>query len=441
MPLSHAIAETQPSGGLTDRVSERLDARLQSHVDHPIAVALSGGGDSMVLLDIAADWARRRGRRLLALTVDHRLNPDSKTWVDFARDAAFSAGADWRGLDWLGAKPVTGLPAAARAARHALIADAARAAGARVMLFAHTADDVEEGDWMREQGSTLGALRPWSPSPVWPQGRGLMLMRPLLGERRAALRAHLRSRGLDWIDDPANDDHRFARPRARAALAEISGHPSTALSSEHLARGSECHECAASPEGLITAPRTLDASALAAAMVCAGGGDVLPRGDRLARLITRLDADEDFTAVLSGARLTASGPTVAIMREAGEYARRSVGPLNLTPGEPADWDGRFEIEVEVPGWSVLPAAGRMAQLSKPDRAWLANFPAALRATLPVLFRDDRAAPVLAWRAARVRCLVGERLDLALDQTTHENDLRPEDHGAKPSNPLFLTTQP
>src|SRR5690606_9178284 len=89
--------------------------------------------------------------------------------------------------------------------------------GARVILFAHTADDVAEGDRMRAEGSTLGRLRDWSPSPAWPEGRGLMLLRPMLDVSRSELRDWLRGQGADWIDDPANEDLRYARARARVA--------------------------------------------------------------------------------------------------------------------------------------------------------------------------------------------------------------------------------
>ncbi|HZW16533.1 MAG TPA: tRNA lysidine(34) synthetase TilS, partial [Brevundimonas sp.] len=196
-----------------------------------MALALSGGGDSMALLAVAAGWASDHRRRVLALTVDHHLNPDSPGWTAFARDTALAAGADWRGLSWEGPKPVAGLPAAARAARHRLIADAARAAGARVVLFAHTADDVAEGDVMRAEGSTLGRLRDWSPSPVWPEGRGLMLLRPMLDVRRRELRDWLTGRGTDWIDDPSNSDPKYARSRARASL--LPGQPTLALSRQN----------------------------------------------------------------------------------------------------------------------------------------------------------------------------------------------------------------
>ncbi|MCS5143916.1 ATP-binding protein, partial [Klebsiella pneumoniae] len=142
--------------GLAERVFARLDARLSRNVERPVALALSGGGDSIALLRLATEWAGARGRRLLALSVDHGLNPDSARWNGFARQAAMTAGADWRGLRWEGDKPRTGLTAAARSARHRLIAGAARAAGARVVLFAHTADDIAEADLMRREGATLG---------------------------------------------------------------------------------------------------------------------------------------------------------------------------------------------------------------------------------------------------------------------------------------------
>ena len=57
-----------------------LDRRLAAGSTAPIAVALSGGGDSRALALMAADWAQVHGRRLAILTVDHGLNPDSAAW-------------------------------------------------------------------------------------------------------------------------------------------------------------------------------------------------------------------------------------------------------------------------------------------------------------------------------------------------------------------------
>lgn len=411
MPLRRATLASDAD--LTARVHAILDARLERDVARPVAVALSGGGDSMALLAVAADWAAARGRRVLALTVDHGLNPDSARWSELARLTAERLGAEWRNLSWAGDKPAAGLPAAARRARHALIAEAARTAGARVVLFGHTADDVAESALMQAEGSTLGTLRVWSPSPVWPEGRRLMLLRPLLDERREVLRDYLTARGLDWIDDPANTDLRFGRSRARAALAGAA--PTARVTPEQVSGMAP----AVSEAGGVSLTRAVDRRTLAMALVCAGGGDALPRGARLDRLIGRLRSGEAFTANLCGARIAADGADVIVMREAGEFARKHTPPLPLTPGFPAVWDGRFEIGTDQTGWAVVSAAGRLAALSPADRKALRTLPPFARGAVPVLIRDGADAPVLAWRAARVRSLVGERLASALDQTTHE----------------------
>ncbi|WP_425988839.1 tRNA lysidine(34) synthetase TilS [Brevundimonas sp. TWP2-3-2] len=427
-----------------------------------MALALSGGGDSMALLRIAAAWARASGRRLLAITVDHRLNPDSRDWSRRCEAAARASGADWIERRWEGAKPSTGLPAAARRARHGLIAEAAREAGAKVVLFAHTADDIAEGDWMRERGSTLGLLREWSPSPAWPEGRGLMLLRPMLGEGREALRAVLREAGEDWIEDPGNAA--FGRGRARAALNPLPGGEGLSLaersdaSSAERVRGS-LRRLAPTPhpfaqerrpavvrssplplgEG-IEIDRSIDAAELAAVLLCASGGDAPPRGDRLERLAERLNAGEDFTATLVGARIEALGGTVIVGREAGEMRRRPVAEIALHPGVSVVWDGRYEITGREPGWTAAAALGRLNALSKADRAIVNAVPAWARAALPVLIRDGGGAPVLAWRKAEVRTLGPRRLSLALwassGETTQESDLAGTIHGETPPPDLF-----
>ncbi|HRL06157.1 MAG TPA: ATP-binding protein, partial [Brevundimonas diminuta] len=342
-----------------------------------------------------------------------------------------------RGLAWQGARGGPGVPARARAARHALLAEAAREAGARVILTGHTADDVAEGDWMRAQGATLGRLREASPSPVWPEGRGMLLLRPVLGEGRETLRDHLRARGLTWLEDPANADLRYGRGRARAALAQAEG---PAALSATVACASAAHEPGDQAwAGVLPLSRDLSASTLAAVLLCAGGGATPPRGDRLAALQARLASGEDFTAVLCGARVEASGERVQAMREPGEWKRRPPASLALTLGRPAVWDGRFEIKTEQPGLRVEAAAGRLAQLSERDRAALAPLPHAARAAAPVLI-EGAGRPVLAWRAADVRALGLRRLALALaafgGETTQEDGLFQSLHGETPPSDLF-----
>jgi len=363
------LAEATAPAGLADAVGAVLVRRLLRHHARPLAVALSGGGDSLALALIAADWAARAGRPLIVFTVDHGLRPQSRDWTEACATTARRLGAAFRALDWTGDKPATGLPAAARAARHALLADAAREAGARVVLMGHTADDALEAGLMRAGGSTTPDPREWAPSPAWPQGRGVFLLRPLLGLRRAALRDWLAARGERWIDDPANEDAGYARPRARRALAAGDAAPASPQppSAKALA-------VATRPEpdgGFALARAELRSGSpeaairfVSAACLCAAGTTRPPPRERAARLAARLSDLEPFVATLAGARIEAGAVEVRFRREPGEAARGGLAPIRLRAGETGVWDGRFEVmaaqDVEVaaaPGSTTPDVAG------------------------------------------------------------------------------------
>jgi tRNA(Ile)-lysidine synthase len=411
-----------PALDLTARVTAQFDARLERGADAPLALALSGGGDSVALLALAADWAKAHGRRLLVLTVDHGLQSQSANWTRFAGALARSFGAAWRALAWTGSKPLTGLPAAAREARHALIAQAAREAGARVVLFAHTLDDIAEGEAMRAEGSTLGRLSAWSPSPAWPEGRGLFLLRPLLDITRAELRDFLRARGLAWIEDPANADLRYARARARVA-PERPAAPRERPRSDLTSLAGLARIDAA---GGIHAPREVFGAAggaafLSAVLVCAGGGRRPPRGERLMRLLARLKSRETFAATLAGARVDAGAERVVIVRDAGELARGGLQPMAVAAGEVAVWDGRFEIVAERTG-EVRALTGLKRRLSPSDQALVARLPAAARPGVPVFVGDETLSPLSACSLVQAHCLVGARLAAACGVIAHEGEI-------------------
>lgn len=388
-------------------VPAAFDRRLNGPAAAPVALALSGGGDSLALLHIAKAWADRAARRLVALTLDHRLNPASGAWSRFAASRAARLGVAHRTLTWAGPKPAAGLPAAARAARHALLAEAARAEGAAVILMGHTADDLMEAALMRRAGASTPGPRAWAPSPAWPEGRGVFLLRPLLGYRRAELRALLVALGETWIDDPANDDPRFARTRARRWLA-ASDAPlpvveDAAPAWPHLG------EVRLGLAGELTAPRRAladgadAARAIGALALCAAGQARPPSAAALSRLAARLAAGEDFAASLAGARIEARGGAVSFCREAGERLRRRIADAALAPGETI-FDGRFAITIPAiatPGCRIGFLAGRAAQLPAEEQRRLARVPASARGALPAIIspNGDVSCPVVTGNGA------------------------------------------
>jgi tRNA(Ile)-lysidine synthase len=200
-----------------------------------LILAVSGGPDSTALMVLTARWraASKTGPALLAVTIDHGLRPQSAREARAVKRLAARLGVRHRILRWTGRKPTTGLQEAARDTRYRLLTAAARGAGARHVLTAHTLDDQAETVLIRmARGSGLTGLGAMarvtllSPSP---EKRGsdqrdeILLVRPLLELPKARLIATLDALGMSFADDPSNRDPRFTRARLRAlmpALAE-----------------------------------------------------------------------------------------------------------------------------------------------------------------------------------------------------------------------------
>ncbi|MBB4396426.1 tRNA lysidine(34) synthetase TilS [Bradyrhizobium sp. ERR14] len=201
---------------ISAREARRLFAGLKRAP--ALVLAVSGGPDSVALMWLAARWQRSlaRGPRLTVVTIDHGLRREAAREAREVKRLATELGLPHRTLRWRGAKPKTGLPAAAREARYRLLAQAARAVGASHVLTAHTRDDQAETLLMRLlRGSGLAGL---SAMASLSERDGIVLARPLLEVPKAQLIATLRRARIGFADDPTNRDTAFTRPRLRALL-------------------------------------------------------------------------------------------------------------------------------------------------------------------------------------------------------------------------------
>ena len=405
-----------------------LNQRLDPTARTPLLVAFSGGGDSLALLLAAKAWADGAGRTLCAATVDHRLQPAGAAWAAQCAARCAALGVSHAVLDWQGEKPQTGVSAAARCARHGLIADHARALGATVVLMGHTADDRMEAGAMRAAGANVSDPRVWSPSPAWPQGRDVFVLRPLLDVRRAELRVALAARGESWIEDPANIDPTQSRARARRQIATDGAEPVVAPIRD--ASPSPLFAVLVeSPAGDLAIDRAAVAAAtrhearrfVAAAVLCAAGTARPPRGDRLDGLMARIVADAPFVATLAGARIAADAAILRFMRDPGEFARRDWRDVALTVDQPVVFDGRFEITARRDGLLVGPVLGRAGRLTKAERSRLSAAPPPARAAAPLLVACDGAVRLaLTEPDIGLRSLISPRLAAALSVTNCES---------------------
>ena len=287
-------AEPQPVGA---RAFERLMTTFEPFETDPvIAVAVSGGRDSLALTLLAHDWVAARGGRIVALIVDHGLRFGSDREAARTRDLLDRHGIEAAVLRWVGEKPQGGLQAAARTERYRLLCNECRRRGILHLLLAHHADDQAETVTMRAaRGSGPNGLAGMAAVIERPDVR---LLRPLLAVSRASLTATLLVRGVEWIDDPSNVDPRFERARLRAVpsvAAPVVESGVRAARERRLAEAAvetldfdQAGVAAIDRAGFCRLAADLQTGLLSRVVLAIGGRDHAPRRDRAERAARRL---------------------------------------------------------------------------------------------------------------------------------------------------------
>ncbi|MEO8305866.1 MAG: tRNA lysidine(34) synthetase TilS [Betaproteobacteria bacterium] len=270
MKDSPSTAEAPVLRAVRDAVLSATALRQPRVADRRIAIALSGGRDSMVLLDALHRIAPECAVALCAVHVHHGLSTNADAWAQFCAAECAKRGIllDVQRVR-IERKGGASLEATARTARYAALATAA----ADFVALAHHADDQAETlllQLMRGAGSHGLAAMPRQRAST----KGPALLRPLLALPRAALVAYANARSLAWVDDEsnANTDVRrnFIRHEIAPRLAQaFPGYPATlARSAAHQAEGAKLADELAKldAEGVVDADAargaTLDRAAL-----------------------------------------------------------------------------------------------------------------------------------------------------------------------------------
>ncbi len=185
-----------------------------------LGVAVSGGSDSMALLDLMAWHCAEKGIEIFAVTVDHGLRAEAKDEIALVAKYCAKRGVPHSVLrwEWDGQGNLQGK---ARKARYALISAWAERKGVDVVALGHTQDDQAETVLMRlARQSGVDGLAGMSRRF---ERNGLVWIRPFLfGLERSDLQDYLTSQGILWCNDPTNEDDSFERVRARRAMAALS---------------------------------------------------------------------------------------------------------------------------------------------------------------------------------------------------------------------------
>ncbi len=190
-----------------------------------IAVALSGGLDSMVLLHLAQEAAQAAGLPLFAFHVHHGLSPNADAWRAHCEAAAAALGVAFDSRDVLVEKGRSGVEAAARKQRYAALGEMCRAHGVSLLLSAHHLDDQAETvllQLFRGSGPAgLSGMDAANRAPGLLGDGGTVIARPLLAVARTELEAYVATQGIAWVEDESNSDPRYTRNALRHQVMPV----------------------------------------------------------------------------------------------------------------------------------------------------------------------------------------------------------------------------
>jgi tRNA(Ile)-lysidine synthase len=321
-----------------------------------LAVAVSGGPDSLSLVILADRWARERQGEICALTVDHRLRPESSTEIRLLHRWLSTRAIRHEILTWSEDKPAGGIQEAARRARYALLADWCQKHGCLHLLIAHHSEDQAETHLIRCRASSgadglagMSAIRELADCRI---------LRPLLGVAKARLVALLGAERQPFIGDPSNRDPTFERSRLRTTGALPVGAGFVGLLNDIRKFGHEraTHERESDrllaqtvvlhPAGfgvldprLALAPSDVAERALQAIITAIGGRPYPARRERVARLRATLAAADRRGHTLGGCHFVRWRNRILVLRE----HTGTVRVVRLPPGTRLLWDYRFSI--------------------------------------------------------------------------------------------------
>lgn len=355
-----------------------------------VAVAVSGGADSLCLGLLAHRWRARS----VALIVDHGLRPDAAREAQETQEILTRRGMEAHILRLTHLSKMRGVQARARAARYDILTQWCRQHGIMDLLVAHHRRDQAETYFLRkEKQSGASGLAGMAAARFTPDVR---IIRPLRDAHPQRLRATLDAENIKWVEDPSNLNAQFRRVAIRQSVSKqdiesalIATHRHAVLRQEaETILAAYCGQLTPHPFGFVRIAGELpSADILARICQAVSGADRAPSRRRLVKL---REAPQDTT--LGGVwffQRRHAGVTRGwcLVREP-DAAAQVIDVDGVAPAESLVWDQRWRLQGRpVPGITIRRLGRAASQFKTRD------LPSRCLMALPAIWRDDQLIAV------------------------------------------------
>ena len=330
--------------------------------DNPhVAVAVSGGADSIALMCLLNQWVKLKSGKLTVLIVDHQIRRESKNECKFVKKIADRKKIDCTILTWSGKKPKSKLMELARKKRYELILNYCKKYKILHLMIGHHFDDKLETFYMRSlrNGNIIGL----SSIPWIREDSSLRIIRPFLNFPKERLIQTCKYFDYKWLDDPSNKNEKYERVRVRNEIKKLSENEIKELIKKnkfyikrriiyeekisyffvnHL-KFDQFGRFSFKQRDFIKLNDELKIEVIKRILTTNSGSDYPPRKKPIEEIIKIIMTNNSFKFTLNSNIVTSNRNLISFTRESYVTQMMMKDGIYVNPGETKLWDNRFEV--------------------------------------------------------------------------------------------------
>lgn len=343
---------------LQEQFNDFMNQNFDKAISSEVALAVSGGSDSIALLFLASKWAKQNQIKLVVFSVDHRLRKESSDELEFVRRVSLTLEHKFVEFIWQHDNSKSALQERARLARYEMMTNKCHELGINSLLTAHHYDDFLENYLMRKRKKSgiLGLSNSYSTFYD-----NIQILRPLFNIKKNDLVDYLNANSITWMEDKSNNLDFYERNRVRhhilsmpkedkisleeeANIADIKATEFNNKFIEEIAKNIEFNKLGFAFIDL-DSYRKLDYEIavyiINFVLTSISGKIDTPRYRSTKKLIDKVSAGDNFDSSLHECILREVNDKILIFREKNAINSNSV---NLKNG--VIWDNRFRFNID-----------------------------------------------------------------------------------------------